>query len=103
MNPDDNDLEQAIGMPATLELCAEECMELAHICLKIARKIRDENPTPRTFEEMVENLKEELADVTLCVDSVEKIMGLPSDEIDDICEAKRSRWADRMKYKRNRI
>lgn len=41
-------LVNEIGVPAMLEQCAEECTELAQACLKLARKIRNENPTPAT-------------------------------------------------------
>ena len=40
-----------IGLPALLEQTAEECTELAHACLKEARRLRGENPTPCTAEE----------------------------------------------------
>ena len=35
-----------VGEAAVLEQTAEECAELAHACLKMARKLRGENPTP---------------------------------------------------------
>ena len=40
-----------IGLPATLEQTAEECAELAHACLKEARRMQGENPTPKTTHE----------------------------------------------------
>lgn len=40
-----------IGLPALLEQTAEECTELAHACLKEARRLRGENPTPKTTPE----------------------------------------------------
>ena len=40
-----------IGKPAMLEQTAEECAELAHACLKEARRLRGENPTPKTTPE----------------------------------------------------
>ena len=52
-----------IGLEATLELTAEECSELAHAALKLARVFRGENPTPVTMEEAMESFVEELADV----------------------------------------
>lgn len=38
----------AIGLPAVLEQCAEELAELTQAALKMARKLRGENPTPVT-------------------------------------------------------
>ena len=36
-------LIEKIGIPAMLEQTAEECVELAHACLKLARYYRNEN------------------------------------------------------------
>ncbi len=63
----------AIGIPATLEQTAEECAELAHACLKLARVLRSENPTPVTEVEAVGNLREELADVQICIDELSSL------------------------------
>ena len=52
-----------IGLAATLEMAAEECCELGHAALKLARVVRGENPTPVTMAEARENFLEELADV----------------------------------------
>lgn len=59
-----------ISTPALLELMAEECAELAHASLKLARVLRGDNPTPRTIEECEQKLVEELADVRLVADRV---------------------------------
>lgn len=59
-----------IGEPAALELLAEECTELAHAALKLARIKRGENPTPTTEEEAIDNLIEEMADVGICAAAV---------------------------------
>ena len=59
-----------IGLPALLEQTAEECAELAHACLKEARRLRGENPTPVTMDEAEENLRKEVGDVLTCVATV---------------------------------
>ena len=66
------DITDKIGFPATLEQCAEECSELAQVCLKMARKLRDENPTPKSIEDIIENLNDETADVLVCIDELIK-------------------------------
>lgn len=43
---------EVIGEAATYELLAEECIELAHAALKMARVKRGENPTPATEEKV---------------------------------------------------
>lgn len=59
-----------IGVPATLELCAEECVELAHVCLKLARGLRRENPTDADLNNVRERINEEVADVLICIDNL---------------------------------
>ncbi len=62
------DIIGQIGTPAVLEQLAEECAELGQAALKMARKLRGENPTPKTLEECEADLCEEMGDVTLCLD-----------------------------------
>lgn len=54
---------------ALYEQLAEECNELAQACLKKARKLRDENYTPKTMEEIDADLEEEYTDVRLCANA----------------------------------
>lgn len=56
-----------IGLPALLEQTAEECAELAHACLKEARRMRGDNPTPCTDKECGDAVEEEMADVKICL------------------------------------
>ena len=42
-----NKIIEQIGECAVLEQLAEECVELAQAALKLARKKRGENPTPK--------------------------------------------------------
>lgn len=58
-------IRELIPEPALYEQLAEECTELAQACLKKARKLRDENYTPKTMEQIDENLEEEYTDVRL--------------------------------------
>ena len=81
-----------IGKPALLEQTAEECVELsealsdeiirllvcmdankacarlAHACLKEARRLRGENPTPKTTPECWLAISEELTDLQICIE-----------------------------------
>ena len=63
-------LQEVIGTPAILEQTAEECVELAHACLKLARYLRGENKVYKTKEEIYSNLSEEIADVYICIDEL---------------------------------
>ena len=60
-----NDLIKEIGEPATLELLAEEAIEVAHAALKLARIERGENPTPKNKEIAMAELMEELGDYNI--------------------------------------
>ena len=63
-------VREEIGEPALLELLAEECTELAHAALKLARVERRENPTPKNKAECVNSLIEEWADVAICLGEI---------------------------------
>ena len=68
-------LLEKIGKSAMLEQTAEECVELAHACLKLARYYRGENKVyGKTEEELLDNLAEEMADVDICFN--EMLMGV---------------------------
>ena len=41
---------EQIGLPAMLEQMAEETAELTQALLKYSRKLRNENPTPKTHD-----------------------------------------------------
>lgn len=85
----------AIGEPAVLEQLAEECAELGHAALKLARVLRGENHTPVTEEEAFRNLFEEVADVRVCLtvlaDKYEELWSTDSLE-----ETKEERWVRRV-------
>ena len=55
-----------IPEPALYEQLAEECSELAQVALKKARKLRNENYTPKTMDDIDADILEEYNDVLLC-------------------------------------
>lgn len=59
------DYVKEIGLPALYENLAEECLELAHECLKMARILRKESPTPKTVQDVAPCITEEVSDVIL--------------------------------------
>lgn len=92
-------VSDVLSHAAILEQCAEECAELAQACLKLARKLRYENPTPKSKEELIEGLVEELADVEVCVDVMTEA-GIFDDDsynaIFDLIHSKHVRWEERL-------
>lgn len=89
----------SLGEPAILEQLAEECSELAQAALKLARLERGENPTPKSEEECVENLLEELGDVNLCMSVVEANRGI---RIRCLSVDKKARWVQRIREARGK-
>ena len=91
---------EKIGEPAVLEGLAEECSELAHAALKLARYLRDENPTPVREEDARKSFLEEVADVTLCLDVwlLSHDYGC-RDIIYETMQEKRERWETRLQVR----
>ena len=71
---------------------AEEAAELSHAAIKFVRVLRGE--TPVTKDEALENLTEELADVSVCMTSVNDLV--PLSEVAEIIADKVQRWEDRI-------
>lgn len=96
------DLEaiRMLGEPALMEQLAEECSELAQAALKLARKERGENPTPKTEGECLQELIEEMADVDLCMDVIKYCRGFDFYRVGDIESEKMERWAKRIREAR---
>lgn len=82
-----------IGLPAILEQTAEECAELAHACLKEARRLRGENPTPNTTPECWLAISEEMTDVQICIEMLDAA-GYHSDPA--LADVKRQRMIQRL-------
>lgn len=85
-----------IGEAAALEQTAEECAELAHACLKMARKFRAENPTPAAEDVISEQIHEELADLMTCVDIMINFPWINPKKVQDIQNRKTRRWGERL-------
>lgn len=82
---------------AMLTQLAEETAELTEAALKLYRKELGESPTPKSQEDCVSDLLEEIADVQSCVEvfcgELEKTM------IESIKKQKLNRWAERLQEK----
>ena len=73
----------------------KELAECAHEVLKLARVLRNENPTPRTEKEVRASLREEWSDVIQC--SKELNLDVDWNQI----EAKKKRFEQRWKEAQN--
>ena len=85
-----------LSKAALLEQVAEECTELGHAALKLARKYRNENPTPVTEEEAYANLKEEWADMLLSMTVLDHYYNMDCNEQKGIMDNKYARWNQRL-------
>ena len=88
-----DDVLEMIGTAALLEQLAEESAELAQAALKMARKIRNENPTPKSRADCIANLQEEIADVELCISILPATLNDPA-EVGRTMSAKHRRLHD---------
>lgn len=77
-----------------IEKWQEELAELTQAALKMARKLRGENPTPMTHAQAAEHLHEELGDVRLCLKVLDVAMG--GDNTTAVEAEKLQRWLDRL-------
>ena len=89
-------LQEVIGTPAMLEQTAEECIELSHACLKLARYLRGGNKVYKTKEEIYSNLSEELADVYICIDELLEAGVISHESIDSNIMTKLERMRKRL-------
>lgn len=60
-----------VGYAACYEALAEECMELAHCALKLARVLRGDNPIKEDGTIYLDKLDEEYTDVVSCAIALE--------------------------------
>lgn len=90
-------LTEVIGKPAILEQTAEECIELAHACLKLARYLRGENQVYKYVGDIYSNLSEEIADVYICVNELLEAGIISNESIDSNISYKLERMKKRLK------
>ena len=94
-------LQEVIRTPAMLEQTAEECVELAHACVKLARYLRGENKVHKTKEEIYSHLSEEIADVYICIDERLEAEFIFHESIDSNIMTKLERMRKRLEEDEN--
>jgi len=80
-----------------LDQTIEECAELIMACEKLKRNIVPGNPTPVTEEEALESIKEEIADIQVCLGKLTRMLGISLSEIDEIMTQKIARAEERLR------
>lgn len=88
-------IQSKLNNAELLAQLAEEAAELGHAALKMRRVIDGTNRTPVTFDEAFANLKEEIGDVLLCLETVGLTVEPEAYRKD--MDAKLERWVRRLK------
>ena len=84
------EIRQKVPEAALYEQLAEECVELAHAALKLARIKRGENPTPVSVEDAMGAVMEEYTDLRLVAYVLEMLWDT------EVFEQKLLRWYKRL-------
>ena len=86
-----------LGQEEALCQAMEECSELATACNQYRRTVLIKGqPTSKTPDEAITNLKEELVDAIICIKELIMILGIDYDELEKIEREKTDRTARRL-------
>lgn len=87
-----NTVKQKLPVVELLAGLAEEASELAQAALKLRRVMDGRNPTPKTHEQAMMELTEEIADVKLYV----SLLDVDPRAVSEIMKHKLMRWEERL-------
>ena len=97
LKPEQEKITLKLGVGETLCQTMEECSELASACNQYRRTaLMKGQPTPKTPDEAMANLKEELVDTIICIKELIMILGIDYDELEKIERRKTDRTVRRM-------
>ena len=86
-----------LGQEEALCQAMEECSELATACNQYRRTVLMKGqPTSKTPDEAMANIKEELVDAIICIKELIMILGIDYDELEKIEREKTDRTARRL-------
>ena len=97
LKPEQEKATLALGQEETLLQTMEECSELVTACHQYRRAaLMKGQPTSKTPDEAITNLKEELVDTIICIKELIMILGIDYDELEKIEREKTDRTARRL-------
>lgn len=97
LKPEQEKATLILGQEETLLQTMEECSELASACNQYRRTaLMKGQPTPKTPDEAMANLKEELVDSIICIKELIMILGIDYDELEKIEQEKIERTVRRL-------
>ena len=86
-----------LGQEEALCQAMEECSELATACNQYRRTVLMKGqPTSKTPDEAITNLKEELVDTIICIKELIMILGIDYDDLEKIERRKTDRTVRRL-------
>ena len=97
LKPEQEKATLLLGQEETLLQTMEECSELASACNQYRRTaLMKGQPTSKTPDEAITNLKEELVDAIICIKELIMILGIDYDELEKIERRKTDRTVRRL-------
>ena len=97
LKPEQEKATLMLGQEETLLQTMEECSELVTACHQYRRAaLMKGQPTSKTPDEAITNLKEELVDAIICIKELIMILGIDYDELEKIEREKTDRTARRL-------
>ena len=97
LKPEQQKTTLLLGQEETLLQTMEECSELATACNQYRRTVLMKGqPTSKTPDEAITNLKEELVDAIICIKELIMILGMDYDELEKIERRKTDRTVRRL-------
>ena len=97
LKPEQEKATLVLGQEETLLQTMEECSELVAACHQYRRTVLMKGqPTPKTPDEAMANLKEELVDSIICIKELIMILGIDYDDLEKIEQEKIERTVRRL-------
>ena len=97
LKPEQEKATLVLGQEETLLQTMEECSELASACNQYRRTaLMKGQPTSKTPDEAITNLKEELVDAIICIKELIMILGIDYDDLEKIERRKTDRTVRRL-------
>ena len=97
LKPEQEKTTLLLGQEETLLQTMEECSELATACNQYRRTaLMKGQPTSKTPDEAIDNLKGELVDAIICIKELIMILGIDYDDLEKIEQEKTERTVKRL-------
>lgn len=97
LKPEQEKITLKLGQEEALCQAMEECSELATACNQYRRTVLMKGqPTSKTPDEVITNLKEELVDTIICIKELIMILGIDYDDLEKIEQEKTDRTVRRL-------